>query len=116
MTLALKQTSQLFLELLADLWRFPWWWYSGGAKLVGLWCWNGFSETRARLAIGLFVRYLFTPMYQDYTIQGRFISFFMRLFLLIVKLVRLAFSAVWHALVFLIWLVLLPAAIVIIFA
>jgi hypothetical protein len=116
MTLALKQTSQLFLELLADLWRFPWWWYTGGAKLVALWCWEGFSDTRARLAIGLFARYLFHPMYQDYSWQGRAISLFMRLFLLIVKLVRLVFSAAWHLLVLWLWLALLPVGIIIIFS
>jgi hypothetical protein len=115
MTLALQQTINLILEFLLDIVRFPWWWYSGGLKQVMAKCWRAFSATRARVALGVFAKYLFKPMYQDYTWQGRVISFFMRLFLLVVKLVRYILAAAWYALLVLAWILLLPLALLMIF-
>ncbi|HAO81127.1 MAG: hypothetical protein UV57_C0017G0005 [Parcubacteria group bacterium GW2011_GWD2_43_10] len=115
MTLAIKQTADLIFEFLFDLIRFPWWWYSGGLKLVALKCWRGFSATRSRVSLGIFAKYLFKPMYQDYTLQGRAISFFMRLFLLIIKSIRLVLSALWYLTLVVAWLLLFPLALVVIF-
>jgi len=115
MTLALKQTADLVFEFLFDVVRFPWWWYGGGLKLVVAKCWRGFGATRARVGLGIFVKYLFKPMYQDYTWQGRIISFFMRLVLLVAKLVRYVIAAIWYGALVVVWLLLLPVALVMIF-
>lgn len=115
MTLALRQTADLVFEFVFDLVRFPWWWYSGGLKTVVAKCWRSFSATRARVSLGIFVRYLFKPMYQDYTWQGRLISFFMRLVLLLFKLLRLALSAIWYFILVVIWLLLFPFSLIMIF-
>lgn len=115
MILAVKQVGDLVFEFFFDLLRFPWWWYSGGLKLVAAKCWRAFNATRARVSLGLFARYLFKPMYQDYTWQGRMISFFMRLVLLIVKTLRLSLAALWYVSLLLIWLLLFPVSLVMIF-
>lgn len=115
MTLALKQTTDLVIEFLFDVVRFPWWWYSGGLKLVFDKCWRGLTIARARVGLGIFARYLFKPMYQDYSWQGRIISFFMRLFLLIEKSIRLTIMTIWYLAIFIIWLLLLPTSLVMIF-
>ena len=115
MTLALKQTTDLILEFLLDVVRFPWWWYSGGLRKVIDKCWRAFSATRARVALGVFAKYLFKPMYQDYTWQGRAISFFMRLFLLLVKLVRYVLAAAWYGVLVIVWVLLFPVALIMIF-
>lgn len=111
MTLALKQSADLVLEFALDVVRFPWWWYSGGLKLVGERCWRGFGTTRARVSLGVFARYLFKPMYQDYTWQGRAISLFIRLVLMVFKSIRLLLSALWYVVVLLGWILLLPVTI-----
>lgn len=116
MQIALKQVSDLVLEFLFDIFRFPWWWYSGGLKHVGGWCWRGFNETRARVALGLFARYLFKPMYQDYSLTGRLLSFVMRLILIVIKLVRLGLSLLWYGLIVTAWLLLLPFSLIVIFS
>ncbi len=115
MILAIKQTADLFFEFLFDLLRFPWWWYAGGLRLVMDKCWRGFSTARARVSLGVFAKYLFKPMYQDYSLQGRLISFFMRLFLLIFKTVRLSLSAVWYLALIVGWVLLFPVTLVMIF-
>lgn len=115
MTLAIKQTSDLIFEFLFDLVRFPWWWYSGGLKLVIIKCWRGFASTRARVALGIFAKYLFKPMYQDYTLQGRLISFGMRLFLLLIKSIRWLVAACWYFILIVGWILVFPAALVVIF-
>ncbi len=115
MILALKQIVDFVFEFIFDLIKFPWWWYSGGLKIVAAKCWRNFSATRARVSLGIFLRYLFKPMYQDYTLQGRLISFFMRLVLLIFKSVRLFVAIIWYLLILFIWVLLFPLALVMIF-
>lgn len=108
MPLALEQVWQLISEFLLDVVRWPVWWYSGGLRLVGGWCWRSFGETRWRLGIALFTRHLFTPMYGDYTREGRVISVFIRLFILLAKLVRWILAALWYAGLMLAYLLLPP--------
>lgn len=115
MTLALKQITQLVLEFVFDVVRFPWWWYSGGLKLAALWCLARFQEARWRIGLGPFVRYLFTPMYGDYSLAGRVISFIARLLLVVVKSVRFVAVAVWYGVVFLGYLLLLPTVLLVLF-
>ncbi len=110
MPLALQQVATLAFEFISDAVRFPWWWYSAGVARVGRWCWRGFSETRARVSLGVFVRHFFTPMYQDYTIQGRLLSIAMRFVLVFAKLARLGASLVWYLGVLAGWLALFPVA------
>ncbi|MDP3986282.1 MAG: hypothetical protein U1C53_02895 [Candidatus Veblenbacteria bacterium] len=116
MTLALKQSADLVLEFVLDVVRFPWWWYSGGLTIVAERCWRGFSTARARVSLGVFARYLFKPMYQDYTWQGRAISLAMRLVLLIAKSIRLLVAAAWYLAFLVGWVLLLPVTLFILFS
>ncbi|MFH1867270.1 MAG: hypothetical protein ABIJ81_04285 [Patescibacteria group bacterium] len=115
MTYAREESTKLLVNVVADIWRFPWWWYTSGVKFIGEWCMMRMHETWERLAIGLFFRYFFKPMYGDYTISGRAISLAMRFVLIIYKLVRLAFWAIWYTAIFIAWMVLLPVTLLFIF-
>lgn len=69
----------IFYELVGEVVRFPVWWYSTGIlHTIGLLfgVWRGYART---LAIGVWMKNLFVPMYGQYSIQGRIISVFMRL-------------------------------------
>lgn len=65
-------------KFLKDILAFPVWWYSAGivhtAELVA----RMFSVQLRNLAIGVWVRNIFVPMYGQYDWQSRLISFFMR--------------------------------------
>ncbi len=115
MVLVIKQAGDFFFEFLFDFARFPWWWYSGGLKLVAQKCWRGWGTARARVGLGIFARYLFKPMYQDYSWQGRLISLAMRLVLLLEKTIRFIFWTVWYLAILIVWLLLLPLALIMVF-
>ncbi len=99
------------LEVLFDAVRFPVWWY--GAGLVRAWRW--FASTIRfgvdRLALPTQLRHLGTPMFGDYSREGRVISFFVRLFQLLVAFLFLLLWTVWHTLLLLLYLAVLPGAI-----
>jgi len=102
------QLLSIPLEFLLDVVRFPYWWYSGGLKDLLSWVRQSFKEARQRLALGIFARSFFKPMYQDYSWQGRLISLAARFFILILKLVRWLGWCLFYGLIIILWLVLLP--------
>ncbi len=106
-----RQLLNIPMEFLLDVVRFPYWWYSRGLKKVLFWCWQSFRLNRQKLAIGLFMRNFFKPMYQDYSWQGRLISLLARFFILLFKLAKGLLLATWYLLLVLVWLSVLPAAI-----
>lgn len=67
-------------DLLGDFAYFPVWWYSRGAARAARAEWHGLLGNLAVLGVGLWIRNLFTPMFGQHDIQGRLISFAMRLF------------------------------------
>ena len=115
MTYAREEISKLLLETVNDLWRWPLWWYTLGFKMVLDWAAQSIKDTWERLAIGLFFKYFFKPMYSDYTWSGRAISLVMRFILIIYKLIRLVLWSGWYLLLVLFWLTVLPVAIFFIF-
>ncbi len=94
--------QRLLLEAFLDLIYFPVWWYTGGLKYATLRCLELLKDGNARLAPGLWFRYILVPMYGQYDIQGRIISFFMRLFNTIF---RFAALIIWLAVC--LWLILI---------
>lgn len=100
------------IEIIWDIVYFPIWWYSKGLVRVYQYCINSatFHLTR-RVALGIWLRSMFKPMYGDYTKEGRIISFFMRIVVLIWKLVS---AVLWFIVLFVLlvaW-VILPVVIV----
>lgn len=115
MPLALRQIGELLLEFLLDVVRFPLWWYAGGLKLVALWCWHSFEATRWSVALGKFLKHFFAPMYGDYSYSGRAVSLLMRTVLTVWKTIRLCVTAVWYFALLLVWVVLLPWSLIMMF-
>jgi len=86
--------QRLLLEAFLDLIYYPVWWYTGGLKFEALRCFAFLKAGNARLAPGLWLRYILVPMFGQYDIQGRIISFFMRFFNVLARSFALA---VWLA-------------------
>ncbi len=105
-TLSLKALGDLIIEIL----YFPIWWYS-----LGLW---NITKTQLRflrnqeksLALLVWIKNIFKPMYSQYDITSLVISFFIRtiqifirgLFLLFLTLVSLTIIIIWLSLPFLV--------------
>lgn len=73
-----KGTGGIVYELVFDVVRFPAWWYTTGIvhtlkSLFGMW--QGYARM---LAVMVWVKNIFVPMYGQYSVQGRIISVFMR--------------------------------------
>lgn len=67
-----------FVDLVGGIIRWPLWWYTTG--LIGAFKWAGIAVNgyAKQLAIIVWVKNLFVPMYGTRDIQSRIISFFIR--------------------------------------
>jgi len=105
-TILKNSAKYVFVNSIGDVFYFPLWWYSKGAKNVFLFCLKHIKEFREYLALGIWIRNIFTPMYGQYDWQGRIISFFMRLVQIIFRIIVFL---IWSAIIFLLlilWLAL----------
>lgn len=98
--------QKIFWETLVQTLYFPIWWYSGGIKYAALGCVKLFRAGNTQLAPALWFRNIFVPMYGQYDIQGRIISFLMRLFQIIVRTIATLFWLVICLIIFCAWLAL----------
>lgn len=71
--------QRLLLEFAWDFIYFPIWWYTKGAVHALRWCLNLFLHGNENLAPGLWLANLFVPMFGQFDIAGRIVSFLMRL-------------------------------------
>jgi len=84
----------LLADVIGDALYFPLWWYSRGLlrflfALVGRW-----RNMAAKLGLGVWTRYLFTPMFGQYDAAGRIISFFVRIFQIMMRSALMLAAAV----------------------
>ena len=70
--------QRLALQLILDILLFPVWWYTEGFRRMFIMLWHNLEDTNLRLAPGLWLKNIFTPMYGQRDLQGRLMSFFMR--------------------------------------
>lgn len=95
-------------DLIGDVAYFPLWWYSRGAARAVRSLASGMQETARSLALRVWLKNLFVPMYGQYDLQGRIISFFMRLFQIIVRSLAAFFWLLIRVAVFVIYLAVPP--------
>ncbi len=90
---------------------FPIWWYTKGTKQAAAFVLRKMAGVEHALGLGILLKYLFQPMYADYTKSGRMISFVFRLLQLGVSMIIMAVSFVFFLLLMILWLGWLPVAI-----
>ncbi|MDD5527830.1 MAG: hypothetical protein PHO56_02520 [Patescibacteria group bacterium] len=96
--------SKIFADIFKDIVFFPFWWYSLGlAKIVkGL---AGFVAGKEKsLALIVWIKNIFVPMYGQRDIQGAIISFFVRLIQIIFRSLILLFWVIIALIIFWLWL------------
>ncbi len=99
------------MNLVGNLLYWPAWWYSAGFIKTAKSIINSIKEYEYRLGLKIWLANLFKPMYGQADWQGRLISFFMRILVLIFRLFSLI---IWSALMFALlalWLIFPPIAI-----
>jgi hypothetical protein len=99
------------VELVFGLLYFPVWWYAGGLVMIAIKAWQNVSDANNQLAWTLLGRYLFTPMYGDYTRSGRAISFFMRLIQYVFITVLMIVVVLLNIAMLLSWVIALPVTV-----
>ncbi len=97
--------QRLVLEFFLDLIYFPLWWYTGGVKQAGFFCWQLLQQGNLRLAPGLWLKNIFVPMFGQTDLQGKLISLLMRLVNIIGRSIALFFWLFVVLFVFCLWLV-----------
>ena len=89
--------QRLLIDFFIDIFYFPVWWYSAGAKRALIGCWHLIREANISMAPGLWLKNIFVPMFGQRDWQGRIMSFFMRLVNVIGRGIALF---IWSASVF----------------
>ena len=98
--------GKILVDLVRDIIYFPFWWYSRGLKQVAVKLKNFLANKEKSLALFVWIKNIFRPMYAQYDWAGILISFFVRLFQIIVRGIFMIF---WLALVLFVlglWLIL----------
>ena len=94
------------IDLVGDFIYFPIWWYTRGLKKTLLFTGLKIQEVQNSLGVSVWAKNIFRPMYGQYDLQGRFISFLMRFFQLILRSIAFAFAFVFILVLPIIWIVL----------
>lgn len=89
---------------------FPIWWYTKGTKQTAAFVMRKISDIERALGLSIILKYLFQPMYADFTKSGRIISFVFRILQLSVVMVIVSVAVLFYFGIFIVWLVWLPAS------
>jgi hypothetical protein len=104
-----------FVDFFGGIVYFPIWWYTRGLNQAFLRVLNSVKVASSWLGLGIWVKNLFVPMYGETAWQGKLISFFVRLFMIIVRGIGVIAWACISFIFFLVYVVALPVAVLGIF-
>jgi len=107
------QAAKLFLvDLVGGVLGFPVWWYSKGVVRWSRFMWDWYETYRATLAVDVWVKNWFVPMYGSYDIPGRLISFFMRTVMIVLRSLLLLLVSCLMIIIYCIYFILPPIVVV----
>lgn len=101
----LVATRMVALDVIMEALYAPVWWYTAGLRHIALNRLKNMRDTASHLALRLLILNIFQPMFAQFDRAGRIISFFMRIIIIIARLVyflvycifELAILALWVA-------------------
>jgi hypothetical protein len=102
----IQTIKTLFIDLIGEVLYFPIWWYTRGLKRVVLFIWHSIKKLARNLSLKIMITSLFRPMFAQHDRAGRIISFFMRLILLVSRIVVFVLFSVLYSVILIFWLVL----------
>lgn len=95
---------QIIAELAWDVLYFPVWWYGRGLVNLIMGIINFLGDKQKTLALFVWIKNIFRPMYAQYDWQGMLISFFMRLVQIIFRSIVMLFWSVFSLAVIIFWI------------
>jgi hypothetical protein len=93
-------------DFLLEIIYFPVWWYTRGMKKAFLFCLNKIKNGENWLGLGIWVRNILVPMFGQYDLAGRLISFAVRLVQIIARTIAMVIWVILMITLFFIWLLL----------
>lgn len=99
-------TLKLSGQILKDIFFFPLWWYSFGLFYFSLKIRDFIIYQARSLALLVWIKNIFTPMFGQHDWQGYLISFFIRLIQIIFRSFIMILWIALASIVFCIWLIL----------
>jgi len=97
--------QRLILEAIGDVFYFPLWWYSRGIIYIAKKCLHLVQKGTDEIALGIWVKNLFVPMFGSRDWEGKIISFFMRLAQIIGRSIALLVWCLFCISILLLWIV-----------
>lgn len=102
--------GKIIAQVIGEILYFPFWWYSVGFGRLLKKVYNSWRDQEKSLGLSVWAKNIFVPMYGQYDIAGRLISFFVRsaqvigrgLMMAVWSVLLLVFIVFWLALPFLI--------------
>lgn len=95
---------QILAELVRDILYFPVWWYSRGLLNLAVGLKNFLVNKQKALALFVWIKNIFRPMYAQYDWAGMLISFFMRLVQIIFRSIIMLFWLMVSLAVIIFWI------------
>jgi hypothetical protein len=89
-----------------DILYFPIWWYTSGLKKRFLGFLSKVRYSARYFALKVLIVNLFKPMFGQYDLKGRVISFFMRCIILVVHFTLFLISLIFFLSLLIIWILL----------
>lgn len=103
MALPVSLAKLVLAETAGSVIRFPYWWYTDGLSKTVQWVANSLMYRWRSYAIGIWSRNMFVPMYGQYDLTGRLVSFFMRFIILILRSVGFVAEALAYGVLLVVW-------------
>ncbi len=101
-------SGKIVVELIYDVAYFPLWWYSRGFFNLLKSLLNFLADKQKSLALVVWLKNIFRPMYGQYDWQGWLISFLVRLAQIIFRSLVMLFWLILCLAVIILWLLLPP--------
>jgi hypothetical protein len=105
-SIALNSIRYITIDFVGSVLYWPIWWYSKGLWKILIFCLTRIQKIEARLGLKIWLKNIFTPMFGQYDLESRLISFFVRLSQIIIKLIILILGFLLMILIFLLYLIL----------
>ncbi len=103
---ALKAAKFVGKNLVLDFAYWPIWWYSSGLMEALKNLWHSSIRANQELALLVWMRNIFTPMFGDFTWEGRIISFLMRVVQIIGRGIMFILMVLFALIQLLLWIAL----------
>lgn len=100
------QTAKfIFLDLLGDMFYFPFWWYTRGLWRGALATLRRIRTHEANLGVILWMRNIFVPMFGQKDVAGRLISLVMRFVQIVGRGVAFLLLTFYEMILFFLWII-----------